>query len=136
MFLPLFLHMCKNQYHSPYPYHTWVNSDKSIAKQILPDHRTVYFSQLLKTNFLSETSFLGPTGIYLFEFGNINSKIKCKICSGLTIEAPDVVQVFLFFCFQLWIDLTHCFSVFSADLQHANGRWNTLLPWLKFSYGF
>ena len=33
----------------------WVNRDESIAKQILSAHRTVYFSQLLKTNFLSET---------------------------------------------------------------------------------
>ena len=55
-----------------------MNKDENIAKQILKAHWTIYFSQLLKTNLLSETSFLGPAGIYLFEFNNINSKIGVK----------------------------------------------------------
>ena len=42
----------------------------------------------------------GPNGIYLFEFSNINSRTKCKLCSKclkLTIEIPDVVLEFLLF---------------------------------------
>ena len=39
--------------------------------------------------------FPGPTGIYLFKFSNINSRIKCKTCSKLTIEVPDIVLVSL-----------------------------------------
>ena len=101
LFLPLFLHMCKNQYHTSYPYLTWVNRDESIAKQILPAHSTVYFSVTENKFLVRNYSFSGPTGIYLFKFSNINSKIKCKICSELTIEAPDIAQVFhsLFFVF-------------------------------------
>ena len=40
-------------------------------------------------------SFSDLTCIYLFECSNINSRIKCKICSKLIIEAPDVVLVSL-----------------------------------------
>ena len=36
------------------------------------------------------------SSIYLFEFSNnTNSRIKCKLCSKLTIEVPDVVLVSL-----------------------------------------
>ena len=55
----------------------------------------MHFPQLLETNLLSETSFLGPTGIYLFKFSNDNSRIKCEIGSKLTFEAPDLVLVSL-----------------------------------------
>ena len=44
-------------------------------------------------------SFLGLTGIYLFEFSYNNSRIKCKICSKLLIKAPDIVLV------SLWLTL-------------------------------
>ena len=40
-------------------------------------------------------SFSGLTGIYLFKFSNTNSKIKCKICSKLTIEAPGIALISL-----------------------------------------
>ena len=33
--------------------------------------------------------------MYLFEFSNINSRIKCKICLKLPVELPDVVLVSL-----------------------------------------
>ena len=47
--------------------------------------------------------FSGPTDIYLQEISNTNSRIKCKICSKLTIETPDIV------------------------LEYKNVGWNTLL---------
>ena len=49
------------------------------------------------------------TSIYLFKFSNVNTRIKCKICLKLTIEAPDVLLVSLLLT---WIYLTHCSSVF------------------------
>ena len=55
-----------------------MNKDENIAKTLLQAQWTIYFSQLLKTNLFSNYSFLGPTGIYLFEFNNINSKIGAK----------------------------------------------------------
>ena len=39
----------------------------------------------------------GRTTIYLFEFSNINCRIKSNICSKITMEAPDVVLVSLLF---------------------------------------
>ena len=42
-----------------YPFATlcWVNNnEKNIAQQILPAHRTIYFSQTLETKLLSETT--------------------------------------------------------------------------------
>ena len=34
----------------------WVHKDENIAQHIFKAHRTIYFSQLLKTNLLSETT--------------------------------------------------------------------------------
>ena len=44
---------------------------------------------------LSEISFSNPTSIYLPIFNHIKCRIKCKICSKLTIKEPDVVLVSL-----------------------------------------
>ena len=40
-----------------YPFATfcWVNKDENIAQKIFPAHKTIYFSYLLKTNFLPKT---------------------------------------------------------------------------------
>ena len=40
--------------------------------------------------------FSGPTSIYLFEFWNDNSKIKCELRLKFKIEAPEVVLVGVF----------------------------------------
>ena len=66
-----------------------------VAQQIFLAHRTIYFSQLLKTIFCLKLLFLKPNQHFLLEFSNMKSRIQCKICSNLTIEAPDVVLVFL-----------------------------------------
>ena len=50
-------------------------------------HRTIYFSQLLKTNLLSETTVSQAQPALMSEFSNINGRMKCEICSKLTIEA-------------------------------------------------
>ena len=49
----------------------------------------------LQPYFICNYSFSDPTEIYLFEFSNNNSRIKCELCSKLTIEAPYVVLVSL-----------------------------------------
>ena len=47
-----------------------------------------YISHSYWFNFWNCT-FSGPTGIYLFEFSNNNSRKRCEICSKLTIETAE-----------------------------------------------
>ena len=67
-------------------------------------------------------SFSGPTNIYLLEF---SSRIKCQMCSKLTIKAP--VIVWCLHC-QLGKYLTCYFKGFFAGFEHVNVIWNTLRP--------
>ena len=60
------------------------------------------------------------TSICFFEFSNVNSRIKCKICSKLTIEVPDYVLVSLLLTFDIFVMLFQC--VF-AEFEHVNDRW-------------
>ena len=64
--------------------HNTVNHLASLAK---------WLSVLLQTKWLwgfeARYCHLNIT-IYLFEFSNINSRIKCEICVKLTIEVPDI----------------------------------------------
>ena len=86
-----------------------------------------YFS-VTKNRFIFWNS--GPTGIYLFEFSNNNSWIKCEIRSKLTltIEGPDVVLVSILLTLNIFDTLFYCFLfIFFADFEHVNARWNTLL---------
>ena len=55
----------------------------------------------------------------------INSRIKCKICSKLTIDAPDINLVSLRLTLNIFGPLFGCFL---ADFEHVNAGWNTLLP--------
>ena len=62
---------------------------KHTAQQIFLAHSTIYFS-VTENKFIAwNCHFSGPTSIYLLEFSNINSRIKCAICLNLTIEASD-----------------------------------------------
>ena len=61
-------------------------------KIIFLAHRPIYFSQLLKPNLLSEIIYSPTQTVFLFEFCNNNSRIKCKICSKLKREARDVLE--------------------------------------------
>ena len=61
-----------------------------------PARRTIYFSVTENKFAVWNYRFSGPAGIYLFEFSNINSGIKCTIFSiELKIGAADVVPVSL-----------------------------------------
>ena len=65
----------------------------------LKTHSPTYFPSPQDNIFLTVTEkniswnyfFSAPTRIYLFEFSNNNSRIKCKICSKLTVKASVVV---------------------------------------------
>ena len=54
------------------------------------------FFKVTEKNIVQNYCSSGPTSNHLFEFSNINSRIKCKICSKLTTETPDVAVVSLF----------------------------------------
>ena len=91
---------------------------KYVVEQIVTTHRTIYFSQLLKTNLLPETRVpktRGPNSIYLLEFSNSNI-INCKICSKLTREAPDVVLVSLMLTLNIFDTLLQCFFFLTLNM--------------------
>ena len=85
-------------------------------------YNTLYFPQLLEGN-LSET-VISQTQTAFICSAIITVRIKCKLCSKLTVEAPDVILVLLFLTFNI---LDHCSSVFFAGFEHVNAGWSTLL---------
>ena len=102
------------------PYVGWLK-----LKIYSPTNFPIYTWQLLETNLLSKiTIFFCPTNIYLFEFSNINSRIKCKTCLKLTIEVPDVILVSLL--------LTLPVLVFLCWLETCSGSCLNLNLYLHF----
>ena len=59
------------------------------ADQQFPQPIGQHISQITEKNYCMKLPFLSQTCIYLFEFSNINSRIKWNIYSKLTKEAPD-----------------------------------------------
>ena len=73
----------------------WIQM-KTVFQQIFLAHRTTLFPKVTENKFIvSNYRFSDPTRMYLFEFSNNNSTIKCKICSKLTIEALHIVLLSL-----------------------------------------
>ena len=106
-----FLKRCRENY--PFATLYWVKQENIYPHKFSKPIRKYIFLSYWKQIYCLKLQFLSPNRhINLIKFSNINSRIKCKICSKLTIEAPDVV------------------------LEHINAGWNTLLPWSKFSYTF
>ena len=98
-----------------YPFATlyWVKHKNIYPYKLSKPIRQYIFPSYWKQIYCLKLLFLRPNRhIYLIKFSNINSRIKWKICSKLTIEAPDVV------------------------CEHIHAGWTTLLPWSKFSYTF
>ena len=89
---------------------------KHVAQQISPVHSTIYFPVTENKFIVWNYSFSGPTSIYLFKFCHNKSRIKCQICSKLTIEALDIVLVLLLLTLNIYV----------------SAGWNTLLPQSKF----
>ena len=76
----------------------WIN----IAQQIF----SVTENKFIVWNY----RFSDPTSIYLFEFSNINNRIKCKICLKLTTEVTDVILVLSITNFEyIWHSVLVCF---------------------------
>ena len=78
-------------------------------------------------------SFLDPTSIHLLEFSNFDSRIKCKLCSKLTMEARDIVLVSLLSTLNIFCMFFKCFI---ADFEHVITWWNTLCHNLNISICF
>ena len=89
---------------------------------------------------------INPANIYLFKLSNRNTRKRCKICSNLTIEAPEwrqtrrsgifianfehISHLFLVFLLLIWknknVSLEISFEVFSLN----NVLINTIFAWL------
>ena len=76
-----------------------------IAQQISPAHRTMYFLKLLNTNLFSQTTIPQIQSAFIC----LNSAIliveqsaNYVQCLKLTIEAPDIVLVFLLFTLNIF----------------------------------
>ena len=75
------------------PYIRWIKTKNSTNSPTnFPSPQDNIFLKTTENKFIVwNYHFSGRTTIYLFELSNINCRIKCNICSKLTIEAPDVV---------------------------------------------
>ena len=110
----------------PFSNLSWVNKDENITQQSFPAQNDSIFLTVTENQFVVwNYHFSGPTAIYLSEFSNINSSIKCKIFPEFTIEAPDIIPVSLlltetrcssgFVSLTLNLDLNICIS--ESDLE-------------------
>ena len=79
-----------------------------MAQQIFPAHRTIYFSQLLKTN-------LSKTTISQAQPAFIDSRIKCEICSKLIAKASDIILVSLLLTFNIFVVFFAALNMSMAD---------------------
>ena len=80
-----------------------------------------YISQFLKTNLLCETIYFQTQPAFIFlKFSNNNGRIKCEICSKLTIEATDIVLVSLLLTLNL-LDTCLVFFWLSLNMKMQDG---------------
>ena len=79
----------------PFPTLYWVNKRENIYPTNFPSPYIIFLTATENKFTVWNYSFSGPNVIYLLEFSNINSRIKCGTCSKLTIKAPEVVLVSL-----------------------------------------
>ena len=72
----------------------WVNKDENMwsNKIFLPIGKYISHSCWKQIHWLKLYVLRPKQDLFLFEFSNNNSKIKCEICSKLTIEATDVIN--------------------------------------------
>ena len=80
----------------PFTNFCWLKKDENMYYNNFFQPRGQYiFHNYWKQIYVWDYSFSGPTSIYLFKFSSNNSRIKCKMCSKLTIEEPYIILVFL-----------------------------------------
>ena len=101
-----------------YPFATlyWANKDENVFQQIFLVHGTINFPQLLKMFFVWNYTFSDPTGIHLSECSSNNGGIMCEIYSKLTIEAPGLILVFLFFTLSIFDTFCFCWCWTMLDV--------------------
>ena len=89
---PLHYPLFKNLHSAPLPLLSANGQNFQTPPTNFPSLQDNLFPTATENNFIVwNCSFSGPNGIYLFS--NDNSRTKCKICSNLIIEAPDIVLV-------------------------------------------
>ena len=100
----------------------------SSPTKIVPAHRAIYFSQLVKAHLLPKTIVSQAQLTFFFlEFSNHNSSTKCEISSKLTTETPERHQwhsgVFIVIFEHIW----HVFLLFLllTYIEQVNARRNT-----------
>ena len=52
-----------------------------------------------------------PVGIYMFKVNNRNTRIRCEICSKLTLKTQE--------------RCCHCSGVFIVNFEQVNAGWDT-----------
>ena len=112
------------------PYYFKVNVANSIFNQsTLPtyalwaprDFKRIFggiLSLCMKGLMKSNTYDTNPTGIYLPQVNHRNTRIRCEICSKLTIKTRQASFSCLY-C-SLWIYFIPCSKVFIVNFEHAN----------------
>ena len=77
------------------PYVRWIKMITYSATNLPNPQDNIFFKTTENKFVVWNYHFSGRTTIYMFGFSNINCRIKCNICSKLTMKAPDVVLVSL-----------------------------------------
>ena len=71
-----------------------------------------------------------PNGNYIFKANNRNTRTRCKICSKLTVMAPERRQLTPIFNFE---HISHFLSsVYIANFQQVNAGWDRSDPHHSF----
>ena len=93
------------------PYVGWINMKAYINTNFANPEDNIFFPVTKNKFFSLNYSFSGPNNMYLFEFNNNNSRIKCEICLKLTLttEAADIILVSIFLTLNLFDTLFQCF---------------------------
>ena len=77
------------------PYVGWVKMKTCRSTNFLSPYYSIFPAFTENIFNVWNYRFSGLTSIYLFKFSDINSRIKCEVCSKVTIETPKVVLVSL-----------------------------------------
>ena len=91
------------------PYIRWRRMKKFSQTNFLSPWYNIFLTVTENKFLVWNYRFSGPTSIYLVKFSNNNSRIKCKICSKLTVEAPDIVLVSLLLTLITFYVLFECY---------------------------
>ena len=88
----------------------WANKDENIysGPTNFPSPQANIFLKVTEKNYCLKPPFLRPNRHLLFEFSYIDTRIKCKVCSKLTKEVPDLVLVSSLLILNIFDMLLNC----------------------------